>query len=439
MDTQGKPMTRKTAPGDILLALLIFIPLAVAGPRLWALQGSGAVWLLSLTGRIAGILGLATLLVTAAMCVRLPVLDRWFGGLPHLWLLHRRLGFAAFILILAHVLLLTFAALPLATTQAVRVLFPPLSFAPIWAGWLALLALTLAIAPTFQVSAGFHYQRWKRQHLLAAAAVLLALLHALPLLAENAVWWGLSLLAGAAIAWRKLLAPVLARHEYQVTEVTQLAADVVEISLRPQHAGITHAAGQFVYLTPEDPLLSAGRGEEHPYTITSAPGDPELKLGIKALGDASLALQSLTPGSRVRVEGPYGQFFTPRVPRRKQLWLGGGIGITPFVSAARQLAQQPERFEQVTLFYLANREARAYYHEELEQIAEAHPQLTLVIHYFSCCGPLTEAFLHEHCADFAERELFICGPPAMLRYLRGMLAKAGVNPQFMHTEAFDFL
>jgi predicted ferric reductase len=432
-------MSRKTEPGDILLALLILLPLAAAGPRLWALQGSGAVWLLSLAGRIAGVLGLATLLVTAALCVRLPALDRWFGGLPRLWLLHRRLGFAAFILILVHALLLTFATLPFSTTQAVRTLFPPFPFAPIWAGWLALLALTVAIAPTFQVFAGFHYQRWKRQHLLAAAALVLALLHALPLLAESAVWWGLSLLAGAAIAWRKLLAPVLARHEYQVTQVTQLAADVVEICLRPQQAGITHAAGQFVYLTPEDESLSAGRGEEHPYTVTSAPGDAELKVGIKALGDASLALQSLTPGSRVRVEGPYGQFFTARAPQRKQLWLGGGIGITPFVSAARQLAQQPERFAPVTLFYLANREARAYYHEELEQIAEANPQLTVVIHYFSCCGPLTEAFLREHCADFAERELFICGPPAMLSYLRGMLAKAGVDPHLIHTEAFDFL
>lgn len=431
-------MPRKVEPGDLLLAMLVLAPLAMAGPRLSGLQGEGVVWLLALAGRITGVLGLAALLVTAAMCVRLPGLDRWFGGLPRLWLLHRHLGFSAFILIFGHVLLLSFAALPLSLEQALRVLFPPLSYAPIWAGWLALAALIGALAPTFQVS-GIHYQRWKRQHLLSAAALLLALLHALPVSPERAAWWLLSLLALAAIAWRKLLAPVLARREYRVAQVTRLAADVVEISLVPKHKGIVHSAGQFIYLTPQDPSLGAGCAEEHPFTITSAPGAAELKLGIKALGDASLALQALTPGSRVQVEGPYGQFFARRAPQRKQLWLGGGIGITPFVSAARYLAERPDQFTHVVLFYLANRPERAYYHDELERIASAHEQLSLSIHYFSCCGPLSEAFLREHCPDFAERELYICGPPAMLEYLHGLLATAGVDRAFIHTEAFDFL
>ena len=432
-------MPRKIEPGDILLAVLVLTPLAMAGPRLWGLQGEGVVWLLSLAGRVTAVLGLAALLMTAAMCVRLPGLDRWFGGLPRLWLLHRRLGFTAFMLILGHILLLSFAALPLSPAAAVRVLFPPLSHAPIWAGWLALVALIVALAPTFQLSAGIHYQRWKRLHLLSAAALLLALLHALPLVPESSAWWLLSLLAGAAIAWRKLLAPVLARREYAVAAVTPLAPDVVEISLRPTHQGIAHAPGQFVYLTPQDPSLAAGRGEEHPFTITSAPGAPELKLGIKALGDASRALQALTPGSQVQLEGPYGQFFARRAPQRKQLWLGGGIGITPFVSAARHVAARPDSVDRVALFYLANRPERAYYHDELERIAAAHEQLSLCIHYFSCCGPLSEAFLREHCPDFGERELYLCGPPAMLEYLHGLLATAGVDPAFIHTEAFDFL
>lgn len=431
-------MLRKIEPGDLLLVVLVPAPLALAWPRLWELPGDGAIWLLALAGRVTGVLGLSALLVTAAMCVRLPGLDRWFGGLPRLWLLHRRLGFSAFLLILGHVLLLSFAALPLSLEQALWVLFPPLAHAPIWAGWLALAALIVALAPTFQVSA-IHYQRWKRQHLLSAAALLLALLHALALIPERAAWWLLGLLALAAIAWRKLLAPLLARREYRVTQVTRLAADVVEISLAPKHEGIVHSAGQFVYLTPQDPSLDAGYAEEHPFTISSAPGADELKLGIKALGDASLALQALTPGSRVQVEGPYGQFFARRAPQRKQLWLGGGIGITPFVSAARHLAQRPEQFTQVALFYLANRPERAYYHEELERIASAHQQLSLCIHYFSCCGPLSEAFLREHCPDFAERELYICGSPAMLEYLHGLLATAGVDRALIHTEAFDFL
>lgn len=432
-------MPRRPYPGELLLAMLMLVPLALAWPRLWAMPGEGSAWLLALAGRTSGVLGLTALLLAAACSARLPALDRWFGGLPRLWAMHRRLGFSAFMLILAHVLLLAFAALPLALEAALQVLFPPFSNAPLWAGWLALATMIVFLAPTFQLSSGLHYQRWKRLHLLSALAVLLALLHGLPLAGESAVWWLFSALAVASIGWRKLLAPHLARRDYRVSGVTRLAADVVEISLRPEHGGIAHAAGQFAYLTPQDPALSAGCGEEHPFTLTSAPGDAELKVGIKALGDASRALQSVTIGSRVQVEGPYGQFFARRAPRRKQLWLGGGIGITPFVGAARHLAQRPAGADQVSLLYLANRPERAYYLDDLQRIADSHAQLSLGVHYFSCYGPLTLAFLREHCPDFDERELYICGPPAMLEHLRRLLAAAGVDPRFIHTEAFAFL
>ena len=83
----------------------------------WERPRSSKEW----AGRVTGVLGLSALLVTAAMCVRLPGLDRWFGGLPRLWLLHRRLGFSAFMLILAHVLLLAFAATLYPSWHASRV------------------------------------------------------------------------------------------------------------------------------------------------------------------------------------------------------------------------------------------------------------------------------------------------------------------------------
>lgn len=432
-------MPGKLKFGDLLLATLLLLPLVLAWPRLGSMPGEGAGHWLGFAGRLVGMAGLCALLVTAAMCIRLPRLDRWFGGLPRLWRLHRRLGFIAFILVLGHSLLLAFAALPLSPTAAVAVLFPPLSERPIWSGWLALTVMVVFLAPTFHLSAHFHYQRWKRLHLLSALALLLALLHALPLTPVNPAIWLLILLAWAAIGWRKLLAPLLARRDYRVTALSRLAPDVMEISLRPSGPGIAHEAGQFVYLTPQEPSLSAGCGEEHPFTISSAPGAAELMVGVKALGDASRALHELPLGSRVQVEGPYGQLFERRPPTRDQLWLGGGSGIAPFVSAARLLAKRPDAVTNVTLLYLADRAERAYYLDELQHIAGNLPQLRVIAHYFSCCGPLSTAFLQEHCPDFLGREIYACGPPAMLQHIERLLSAAGVDPHFVHTEAFNFL
>ncbi|WP_445395933.1 ferredoxin reductase family protein [Zobellella sp. An-6] len=432
-------MRQRLAPGELLALALILLPLAVALPRLWSGYTGGWAGGLALAGRICGILGLAMMLVAAALSVRLPALDTGFGGLPRLWRLHRRLGFGAFMLILLHVLLLAFAALPHSLAMAVALLFPPPADWLTWTGWLALLALVIFLAPTFQFFGPIRYQSWKRLHLLSVPTLALALAHTLPPLASPWPWWLLAALAALALLWRKGLSPRLARRPYRVTEVRSLAPDVVELALSPERRPLRHRAGQFVYLSPLDDGLTAGRGEEHPYTLSSAPGAPALKLGIKALGDASRALQSVALGSRVLLEGPYGAFFEQAAPGRKQLWLGGGIGITPFVSAARELAADPGKEEEVVLCYLANRPERAYYLEELAGIAARHPALRLVPHYFSEQGPLELGFLAQQCPDFRERELLICGPPPMIHHLLRLLAGAGVPRAHIHTEAFDFL
>ncbi|OOC48490.1 MULTISPECIES: ferric reductase-like transmembrane domain-containing protein [Thioalkalivibrio] len=432
-------MFRRIRAGDWIVVVLLLLPVLVAWPRWWPRPGAGAAEVLSALGHLAGVLGLSALLVGAMLSVRLPALDRWFGGLPRIWALHRILGFTAFILIMLHVVWLAFGALPISPAAAVRVIFPPLEHGAVWMGWGALALMVIFLAPTFQFFGRPHYQRWKRLHLLSVPAFLLAFAHAVMLVEHALLWWGLAALAVAAVLWRKVLSPRLGRHDYTVDAVTALASNVVEITLAPRGRAMSHAAGQFMYLTPHDPGLEAGRGEEHPYTISSAPGEDVVRVGIKALGDASRALQTVTPGTAVQIEGPYGQFFERCEPQRRQLWFGGGIGITPLVSGARALQREPGAGPEVTLIYLANRPDRAYYMDELREIAQGHPHFDAQIHYFQDRGPVDEAFIRSHCPDLEEREIYICGPPGMVHHLMGLLSRAGVPRGRIHTEAFDFL
>ncbi len=424
-------------PGDIALIVLLLLPLAVALPRLGGLGGPAELWL-TWVGRVSGILGLAMMLLAAAVSCRVPGFDRPFGGLARLWHLHHWLGFTAFILVMVHALARGLAAVPTSLDAAVATLFPPLSYGAVWLGWLAWAALVVFLAPTFDFFGQPHYQRWKRLHLVSAAALLLGLWHALLLAGEAWPWWLLGIAGLGAIAWRKGMAP-RRRHAYRIEAVVPLARGVVELVLRPEGGGIRYEAGQFVYLSPLDETLAAGRGEEHPYTIASAPSDSHLRIGIKDLGDASHALQTVTPGTRVLVEGPYGEFFGRRFPERDMLWLGGGIGITPFVGGARDLAACASVEGHVHLFYLANGPDRAYYQQELEGIAERVEGFTYTSHYYRDQGPLTEVFLREHCPAFTEREIYLCGPPAMNAYLQHLLSEPGVPTSRIHSEVFDFL
>ncbi|MCE8042075.1 ferredoxin reductase family protein [Halomonas daqingensis] len=430
-------MRRLPRPGDSALIVVLLLPLAVALPRLGGLGGPPELWL-TWVGRVTGILGLAMMLLAGLVSCRVPGFDRPFGGLARLWRLHHWLGFAAFILVMVHILALGLAAVPASLDAAVATLFPPPSQGAIWLGWLAWVAMVVFLAPTFDFFGKPHYQRWKRLHLVSAVALLLGLWHALLLAGEAWPWWLLGIAGLGAIAWRKGVAPQR-RHPYRIEQVVPLARGVVELVLRPEGGGIRHHAGQFVYLTPLDEGLVAGRGEEHPYTIASAPSDSRLRIGIKDLGDASHALQTVTPGTRALIEGPYGEFFERRFPQRDMLWLGGGIGITPFVGGARDLATGAVMEGHIHLFYLASDAVRAYYQEELVDIAERVEGFTFTQHYSREKGAMTEAYLRQYCPDFTEREIYICGPPGMNHHLNRLLLDQGIPASRIHSEVFDFL
>jgi predicted ferric reductase len=59
-----------------------------------------------------------------------------------------------------------------------------------------------------------------------------------------------------------------------------------------------------------------------------------LSIGVKALGDCTRKIQSIEPGVMARVHGAFGNFLAER-PASPQLWIAGGIGITPFLGQLR--------------------------------------------------------------------------------------------------------
>lgn len=425
--------------GDLLIALVVVLPLLVALPRLAARAEWAWAPLWTALAQASGILAMSTFLAAAMLSARIPRLDRWFGGLVRLWHIHRLLGVSAFLLIMLHVVLLALAVLPFSVQASVSSLFPPLAQWEIWAGWVALALMVAFIAPTFNFFGVLHYQHWKRLHLLSAPALVIALLHVLALAPEPLLWWLLSGLALGAIIWRKGLSPFVARKPYRVQSTNALARDVVELNLVPETKGMVWRTGQFVYLTPMEPSLAAGYREEHPYTIASSSSDQFMRIGVKGVGDATEALLGLNADARVCIEGPYGTFLHEPGASSRQLWIGGGIGITPFVAGVREWRDGSPQQTDVALFYLANRPERAYYLDEMLSIAGEHEGLFVHPHYSSEEGVFTLDYLVDRCPDYAEREVYLCGPPGMIKHVEALLHRAGVPRHQIHTEAFDFL
>jgi predicted ferric reductase len=423
-----------------LFWILLALPTLLAIFQIRPAELISAPATLGLLGRLAAIGSLTCLLLAAVLAVRVPGFDRLFGGLTKLWRLHHQLGAAAFLLILAHPLLLAFASAGLSLPAAVQTLFPATLASML--GWAALLSTMVFLAPSFSFLGEPEYQRWKLVHRLSGVAILLALGHtfmvpqSLPPPWHWIVWGGLAALAVAAVAYRLMFSRKLGRLRYRVQDVAHPANDVVELTLKPERRPLRYEAGQFIYLTPYDSQLTAGYAEEHPYTLSSAPSEPVLRIAVKALGDASRALQHIAAGAAVKVEGPYGDFF-PASPG-SELWIAGGIGIAPFLGRARHLAGSA-RTADVRMIYCVQDEARAIFHEELGRIANRLNGFTLTLHLYYREGPLDAEFLIRHCADLAERDAYICGPSPLLAQARRQLLAAGADADRIHTEEFNLL
>jgi predicted ferric reductase len=218
----GLEATLRDSRAAALLARAVVVVLAL-GPLLWAwLAGqprgiAGAAVVLGAAGALAGVAGLSWLLLAMVLSIRVPGIDRPFGGLQRLWRIHHGLGAASFLLVMLHPVLLSLAAAPRGPDVVLAVLTPPWQAWPVWTGWLALLLMTLFLAPSFAFLGRPRYQRWKTLHRLSAGAVVLGVMHAVPLGGSPPgrqalwLWGGLGVLAGFAFLWRLLLSRVFSR------------------------------------------------------------------------------------------------------------------------------------------------------------------------------------------------------------------------------------
>ena len=145
-------------------------------------------------------------------------------------------------------------------------------------------------------------------------------------------------------------------------------------------------------------------------------------------------MRSIPVGTRVVAEGPYGA-FTESVRRRgKALLIAGGIGITP----VRALAETMDG--DLCVIYRVLSEEDIVFGDELTELVERRGLTVryVVGDHLSEEGRdlLSTAHLRELVPDIVERDVFLCGPPAMVAAIEGDVRRAGVPRRSLHVERF---
>lgn len=294
---------------------------------------------------------------------------------------------------------------------------------------LAMLALTLWKK--------FPYRAWRIVHRAMPVLYLMLAFHAV-LLAPQDYWaqpvgFLLAGLLGLGVygALKSLLGGIGRSRSAtgSIVSIEHPAEDVTTVRCHLVRGWQGHQPGQFAFVTFEE---SEG---SHPFTIASADhGDRTISFQIKALGDYTGGLaQRLQPGQAVRVEGPYGRFDVSRCnPEARQIWIAGGIGVTPFLAWLESLNTHPQHAPTADLHYCTRDRASDAFVAQLEVLCAALPTIRLHIYGARQGATLTAQSL----AGSKKAEIWFCGPSGLAASLRDGLRQLGSHPRF-HQEAFE--
>ncbi|RKT43646.1 ferredoxin reductase family protein [Thiocapsa rosea] len=288
----------------------------------------------------------------------------------------------------------------------------------------------------------FPYKFWRHVH-RAMPLLYLALAFHAAVLAPTHYWsqplgllLGMLLVAGSVAAVMSLLGLVgqSRRARGSIVSISTPSHDVTEMvcQLEPRWRG--HRAGQFAF-------VSFDRFEgHHPFTIASADhGDRRVTFLIKALGDFTRALpQRIAVGQAVTVEGPYGFFQLPRRnPEARQIWVAGGIGVTPFIAWLEALRAKPDASLITDLHYSTRNRGTDPFVDRLETLCADLPGVSLHIHDSQAGSTLSAEHLASMHDGLRKTEVWFCGPSRFAKRLRTGLTRAWRGRLRFHQEAFE--
>lgn len=303
-----------------------------------------------------------------------------------------------------------------------------------WAFYIAVVLIIVALIKWIP------YRWFAKTHTLLAPVYLVLVYHGAVLL-DFANWATpvgyvmAGMLAVGTVCAIIVLTGRIGRDRKSGGEVTELnyfpQMRSLEIRIKTDGGWKGHRAGQFAF-------ARFGTSDEiHPFTIASAwhKDDPRLTIIAKELGDYTKKLpDTLKSGDAVVLEGPYGTFTLDRKHAR-QIWISGGIGLTPFVAWLEALAEKPESFE-IDFFQVAP-ECDAELMVSIESLAS---KAGVRLHQWRDAqdGFLTGEKLRGEVPEWEQAHVWFCGPSAFGLAIKNDLVAAGLNRRAFHQELFDF-
>jgi len=164
-------------------------------------------------------------------------------------------------------------------------------------------------------------------------------------------------------------------------------------------------------------------------------------------GAMSSYVFGLKPGDKLRVYGPFGEFFA-RDTDKEMVFIGGGAGMAPMRSHIFDQLKRIKTRRKMTFWYGARSLREMFYQDEYDQLAaendnfewfvalsEPQPEDNWTGYTGFIHNVLYENYLKDHEAP-EDCEYYMCGPPMMNAAVIKMLHSLGVEDENIFLDDF---
>ncbi len=223
-------------------------------------------------------------------------------------------------------------------------------------------------------------------------------------------------------------------HRTRVVSREMVAESTLALTIeRPD--GFSFTAGQNTMLSL--PGINADDLKE--FTIASAPYEQDVTLAMRVRNsNFKNATYALKAGDAISARDPSGTLWEPTAA--PQVWLSGGIGITPFRGIIRQMLHENASLD-ITHIHSDRSRASIPFLQEFESYAAEHERFqffpTLTREAGERKGRITGDMITTLAPKYAESDFYVVGTESFVTSMRDTLASLGVSASQIRTERFE--
>ncbi len=229
------------------------------------------------------------------------------------------------------------------------------------------------------------------------------------------------------------------KHRFYIDNIVQETPTVYSFYIKGRNMHeYVFQAGQYMHIT----FLAKKMWYTHPFSFSIAPNGEYLRVSIKNSGDFTSQVKSLPLRTHVIIEGPYGVFTEKSAKKNKFLFIAGGIGITPIRSLIESLSKK--NADMVLLY--GNREPQEIaFEQELSTLIARHTHILSTVpknknemNEKYQYGFIDKEKIQLLVPDFQDREVYLCGPPIMMKNVLKVCKELNIPKSQLHYEIFSY-